>query len=277
MSVYKYKDILAKAKGIKDSVEKNYDFIVTAKWSYYIAKALLQPNKDFNGIGFKEASKPNGTYISQYIPKKDYLDMCTRLVKYVEKNKQLPNNVAWRSYKVDIRLFTYIISYLLVHYDAEKKLKSKVNVSSKYFVKPTETTNVVYDYFVKQTGLKPKYLDDVCDWVRDKVTYQFYFDDQKSNKQVIDSKAGNCTDLLQFLVNMAKALGYDFEVIHTQCKQSGTGHVYGRFKKKTSSEWIVRDIACIADESRYCVWCEVPNGGYLLSKNPSWFMENLNR
>jgi hypothetical protein len=77
-------------------------------------------------------------------------------------------------------------------------------------------------------------------------------------------------------VNMAKALGYEWEVIHTECRQSGTGHVYPRFRK--GGEWFTRDVACIADESTYCVWCDVEDGrGYLLAKNPSWLLENLNR
>jgi len=149
-----------------------------------------------------------------------------------------------------------------------------VNISSKVFVKPTESKGEIYNYFVKKTGITPKQLDDVCNWVKNKVTYQFYYDDQKTNKQVIDSKAGNCTDLLQFLTVMADALNYEWKVIHTQCRQSGVGHVYGQFKKKGTSEWFTRDIACIADESRYCVWCEVPNGGNQLAINPAWFLAN---
>ena len=76
---------------------------------------------------------------------------------------------------------------------------------------------------------------------------------------------------------MAKALGYEWKVIHTQCKVSKTGHVYGMFRKKGSSNWFIRDIACIADESDYCVWCQVPDKVYKLAENPSWFLENLNR
>ena len=83
-----------------------------------------------------------------------------------------------------------------------------------------------------------------------------------------------CT-LKQFLITRAEALGYKWEVYHVKCNKSGTGHVYGRFKK--SGDWFVRDIACIADESRYCVWCEAGNGGTLIAKNPVWFLQNLRR
>jgi hypothetical protein len=72
-------------------------------------------------------------------------------------------------------------------------------------------------------------------------------------------------------------MDYDWEVYHVRCNVSGVGHVYGRFKKKGTSSWFTRDIACIVDESRYCVWCEAGNGGTLWAKNPSWFLANLNR
>lgn len=277
MTDYKYKDIVAKAKAIKKQVQNNYDFTVTPRWCYYICRAILEPNKTFKGFKIAEPSRPDGTYISRTVGKADYIDMCRRVVTYVEKYKKMPNHVAYKDYKINIRLFTFVAAYILSHYVTDKKLPSTVNINTKYFTKPTETTNAVYDYWVKKFGFKPKFLDDVCDYVLKHFTYQYYFDDQKSNKQVIDSKAGNCTDLLQMLVNMAEAMGYDWKVIHTQCRQSGTGHVYGMFKKKNSADYFVRDIACIADESRYCIWCEVPDGGNLLAENPSWFLSNLRR
>jgi hypothetical protein len=143
-------------------------------------------------------------------------------------------------------------------------------------VKPTETGNAVFDYWVKKFGNTPKTIDDVCNYILKHFDYEYYFDDHKSNKQVIDSKAGNCTDLSQMLSNMAEALGYEWKCIHTQCRQSGTGHVYLKLRK--GGNWFTRDVACIADESRYCIWCDVDNGGgNLIATNPSWWISNRNR
>lgn len=275
MSNYSYNKILDTAKTVQKNVKTDYKTKVHNRWCYYFAKSILNPKKNITTITVNDANDPTGTYISNQIKKADYIDVCKRLTVYVEKNKRLPNYVTYSKYKLTPHLLVEVLSRILVWYSNNGKLPSQANINSKVFNKPTESKNEVYDYFVKKTGLKPKYLDDVCDWARDKVTYQFYFDDKKSNKEVIDSKAGNCTDLLQMLVNMAKALGYEWKVIHTECKQSGTGHVYGMFRK--SGDWFIRDIACIADESRYCVWCQVPNGGNKLAENPSWFMQNLNR
>jgi hypothetical protein len=276
MTNYKWKDIIKQAQKCKKNVETEYRLGMNSRWAYYFSKAIMTVNTDVKKINFTETTKPIGNNISNQIYKKDYFDMCKRLIKYVETHKQMPNYITYKNYKVLPRLATYMFSRILVYYNKNGAFPKYANINSKCFTKPTETGNAVFDYWVKKFGFKPTCIDDVCDYIRDHFEYEFYFDDYKSNQQVIDSKAGNCVDLTQMAVNMAKALGYEWEVIHTECRQSGTGHVYPRFRK--GGEWFTRDVACIADESTYCVWCDVEDGrGYLLAKNPSWLLENLNR
>ena len=277
MTQYTYREIIKQARLLKKNVEKDQKMGMNSRWAYYFAKAIKKPNTSIQKLSFEEAKNPTGDYISRDVQKADYLDMAKRLITYVETHKQMPNYVTYKGIKVLPRLVIYAFAKILVYYEDHNKTAPKyVTISSKAYTKPTETGNVVYDYWVKKFGFKPTCIDDVCDYIRDHFEYEFYFDDYKSNQQVIDSKAGNCTDLTQMAVNMAKALGYEWEVIHTECRQSGTGHVYPRFRK--GGEWFTRDVACIADESTYCVWCDVEDGrGYLLAKNPSWLLENLNR
>ena len=92
----------------------------------------------------------------------------------------------------------------------------------------------------------------------------------------MDDFAGNCTDLMQWLANMAQAMGYDWKCIHVECRVSGIGHVWGKFRHKTYTEnaWINRDPSAVCGNSIRNMWCE---DGYLLAENPSWWMENLNR
>ncbi len=275
----KYEEIVKKAKEIKETVESEYKLPYSTP-VYYIAKTILnQSKKDVANIKIRMADHSTGDYFSRQIYKTTYLDMAKRLTQYVEKNNQLPNYITDnKNKKMKVTDYVYMFSNILIEYDKTGKQPDKINVNSKAFTQPIEYPNKVYGLFVKHTGIKPKYLDDVCDWVKKYVTYLFYFDDQETNEEVIKYKKGNCTDLLQMLCNMAEAMDYEFKVIHTKCRQSGTGHVYGKFRKKGSSEWFIRDIACIADNSDYCVWCNVDTGaGYLLEVNPAWFLENLHR
>ena len=272
----KYNDILKQARSLKKSVETEQEFNINSKYIYYICKCIVKKG-DVKYKDFDKAPNSNGTYISRSVYKKDYMKMVNHLIDFVESRNRLPNFIKVAGKNVRVKDYGYAFARILVYINDNGAYPKYVNINSKAYVKASETSNNVFDYWVKKFGFKPTCIDDVCDYIMKHFTYEFYFDDHKSNKQVIDSKAGNCTDLLQMLINMAKALGYQWKVIHTQCKQSGTGHVYGKFYKK-STGWFIRDIACIADESRYCVWCNVDNGaGYQLAVNPSWFIANLNR
>ena len=276
MSVHTYKELISKAKTCQNNVKKNYELGISYRWSYYFAKAIINPKTDIKKGTFNDCKNPIGTYISRQISKADYLDIAKRYVAYIEKNKRFPNYATYKDYQIRPRLLTIFFANILVSYDKNGKLPVEMNINSKCFTKPTETGNAVYDYFVKKTGKKPKTMDEVLEYVCNYFHYQGYFDDQKSNKQVMDSKSGNCVDLLQWLINMLKPLGYDGKCIHVECRKSGTGHVFGKFrhKKNTENKWVTRDPAAVCQNSIRNVWCD---DGYLLAENPSWFMSNLNR
>lgn len=275
---YTYSEIVQKANSIKKGVAKKYELVENPQWVYWICRAILTPKKNIPKFKVNNAPKQSGDNLSRQIIEKDYKDMASRLIKFVDTNKTLPNYIVINGKKMKMQDYVYMFSRILVYYFNNNNTYPKyAEVNSKAFTKPTEYPNKVYGLWVKYIGTKPKCLDDVCDYIKNHFNYQFYYDDQKSNEQVLKTKAGNCTDLLQMLTNMADAMDYDWEVIHTKCNKSGVGHVYGRFKKKGTSNWFIRDIACIADESRYCIWCQVGNGGTQLAKNPSWFLKNRQR
>ena len=276
MSSITYETIIDEAWKIQLGIMKQHKLVESTKWDYYMAKAILQRHSPVKKIPVNKATDINkGDYFSRQIKKSVYLDTVQRFITYVETHNQIPNTIRIGEKLMGVKDYTNMFSAILVYYSKHRELPKTINVNSKAFVKPTEDKNTVFTKWVNTFKFTPKYIDDVCDYIRDHFTYQFYFDDQKSNNEVIESKAGNCTDLLQMLINMAEALGYEWKVYHVRCNQSGTGHVYGMFKR--DGDWFIRDIACIADESRYCVWCEAGNGGSLIATNPSWFLSNLRR
>lgn len=278
MAEYTYKTIVSKAESIKENAEKNQKKPGQG-WLYYIGKSILKPKKNIKKITIKSAEKSSGNDFSRQIKKSDYIDMAERFTKYVEKNHQIPNYISIGSKKMRVSDYAYMFSNVLVYYDEHGKFPSEVDVNSKVYVKPTETKSTVLKLWINTFNFTPKYLDDICDYILKHFTYQFYYDDQKSNSECIKTKSGNCTDLLQLLCVLAQALGYEWKVIHVRCNRSGVGHVYGMFRKSgiNGGKWFIRDIACIADESRYCIWCEANNGGTKLAENPAWFKENLYR
>ena len=276
MSSITYETIIDVAWKIQLGIMKQHKLVESSKWDYYMAKAILQRHTAIKKINVNKATNiDKGNYFSRQIKRSVYLDMVTRLIAYTESHNTIPNTIRIGDKLMGVKDFTNMFSAILVYYSKHGELPKTVNVNSKAFVKPTEDKNTVFTKWVNTFKFTPEYIDDVCDYIRDHFNYQFYFDDQKSNNEVIETKSGNCTDLLQMLINMAEALGYEWKVYHVRCNQSGTGHVYGMFKR--DGDWFIRDIACIADESRYCVWCEAGNGGSLIAVTPNWFLENLRR
>ena len=275
MSTYTYKTILKQAQTCHKNVSKNHKTGMWSWWGYYFAKALLNPKKDVTVIKIDNTDS-KGDYFSQLIGQGKYLSCAKYLVEYCEKHHKMPKNISYNGKHINNRLFTYLMAKGLIAYNELGKYKTSLNLNSKVFTAPTETGNAVYDYFVKKTGKKPKTLDDILEYVCNYFHYQGYYDDQKSNKQVMDTKAGNCVDLLQWLMNMTEPLGYDSKCIHVQCRTSGTGHVFGKFrhKKNTDGKWVTRDPAAVCQNSIHNVWCE---NGYLLAENPDWFLSNKNR
>lgn len=282
MTSYTYKQILNKAKTCQNNVKKEYKLGINYKWSYYFAKAILTPKKNINRIKLNDAPSPSGTHISRQIDKADYLDICKRLVKYVENDKKhrLPNYITYKNYRIRPRLLTETLARLLVWYDTNNRYPSKLNINDKVFNKPSETTNDVYNYFVKTFGSFGNSIDGALNKVLDR-GYSYYYDDVYTNKESINRmKKGqgiNCTDACHVFYNiMLKliALGKYKRVdcLHVQC--SSGGHVKLLITKLDGSTFVRDPACCISDNGKgvSCNWCT--NTGV---KNPSWFMQNLKR
>ena len=280
MANYTYKEIITQAKTCKANVEKEYKTGISSKWSYYFAKTILKPGKDITKITIEDAKNPDATHISNQILKKDYKDICERLTTYVEKHHRLPNYVSYKTYKLTPHLLTEILSRILVYYNKHETLPSYVNANSKVFTKPTESSNKVYEYFVKVFGNFGDTIDGALAKIVDK-GYAYYYDDTYSNIESIDRiKKGlgiNCTDSCQVFYNIMLELinrgkYKKVECLHVQC--SSGGHVKLRITLNDNTK-IVRDPACaLSDNGKgyKCVWCT--NSGNI---NPSWFMANVNR
>jgi len=277
-----YKEILKQAQSCKDNVKQNYKLGITPKWSYYFAKALVNPKKDIQTISIDNAPKQSHTNISRQVTSKQYLSLAKKYYQFVESKHRLPNYLRWGNYKISIALCTYTFARCLVYYDKHGKYDNEITVNQKVFNKPSEPSNEVYTYFKKVFGD----FGDTIDGALKKINgngYGGYSDDRYSNKTSIDRmKKGvgiNCTDSCHvfyniILVLIKKGKYKKVECLHVQCS-SGTGHVRLRITLKDGSK-ILRDPASVLDGNGVTSnWCT--SNYELWAIDPSWFMENLNR
>ena len=253
MTEYTYKQVLGVAKACQANIKKEYKLGVTSKWSYFFAKAILQPNKVYNQFNYPASQQPHGDYLSRQISISDCLDCCKRLVKYVETNKRMPNYIAWKNFKISPALFTEVLSRVLIYLDTHKTLPKYANINSKAFTEETETVNEVYSYFVKVFGTFDNTIDGALRKIAGK-GYGYYYDDVYSNKESINRmKTGqgvNCTDSCQVFYNILSELikkgkYKKVECLHVKCS-GGDGHVRLRITLNDGS-YIYRDPAAVLD------------------------------
>lgn len=121
-----YTEIVAKAREFKKGVEKEKKVVISPKWSYYFAQAILHPKQNITRIGtFDKAPKPMGnTFNKVKIYKADYTKCAKQLIQFVEKNKRLRNYLDWNNKKIRVRDYAYNLAKILVYYDDHKVLPS---------------------------------------------------------------------------------------------------------------------------------------------------------
>jgi hypothetical protein len=281
MSTYTYKTILKQAQTCHKNVSKNHKTGMWSWWGYYFAKALLNPKKDVTVIKIDNTDS-KGDYFSQLIGQGKYLSCAKYLTEYCEKHHKMPKNIPYNGKHINNRLFTYLMAKGLIAYNELGKYKTSLNLNSKVFTAPTETTNEVYNYFVKVFGK----FDNTIDGALSKIDgngYGGYSDDRYSNKTSIDRMKNqqgiNCTDSCHVFYNIMKqliALGKykKVECLHVRCS-SGVGHVRLRITMNDGSK-ILRDPASVLDGNGITSnWCT--SNYELWGIDPDWFMSNLNR
>ena len=282
----KFKSIVATATEVKEYVEKHNKLpskangLSKAKYSYIFVKSVLNPNREIAELSYADAPNPSGDSIDKKYTKSEYTVIARDVNSFVTSNKRLPNYDLFKNVKVNVQDIVYSFAKIITFYGENKRLPATCKFDSSLFKTKvnakTITPNETYNYFVKKTGKRFTTIDDLLAYVKAHGTYLYYFNGHKTNKEVTDSMAANCTDWLQWLINMAEAMGYSWKCIHVQCK-SGDGHVRGQFKhsKHTGGNWINRDPAAVAKgNSVTSIWC---SNGTLIDTNPDWFLETLRK
>lgn len=259
-----------------DNVKYNY-----GTFNAILADGIVNAKSTLKHKAFNNAPSPTGDKINKTLTRNEYLKLAKEIVEFSNKNKRSPNYALYQKYKIRPKVFGYGFAKIARFYGKNARLPNTCEFNSSVFKSkssaPTIKANDAWNYFVKKTGFKGNTIDEVLAYVRKHGKYQFYFDGHKTNKQVTDAMAANCTDWLQWLIQIAEALGYDWKCLHVYCAKSKCGHVRGQFRhsKHTGGNWINRDPAAVSDGgSLTSIWC---SGGKLLATNPSWFMETLRK
>ena len=258
---------LAAAKYVKDYTEKNRKLPSSvnigpykcsmAQFLYVSSKAIVNLNKgsveDLYIFNMKAPSKPGEAANLGNLY--DYASVAKAVVNYADANAMLPASVNSKVGKIGFNGLVYSNAKILTYYANNKKMPAYVNVQ-------TYTYNVDIQYLLatancqvnnaqikalaeRLTSGKTSDWDKataIFNYVRDHVSYSFYYDTRYGAVGTINAGTGNCVDHAHACNALFRASGLGARYVHGTCTFS-SGSVYGHVWSQVyvDGSWVVAD------------------------------------
>ena len=259
--------VLAAAKTVKTYIDKNRKLptavnigstkVTTAQFLYVATKAIYNLKKGLNGdlyvFNMKNPSKPgSATYLGNLY---DYVTAARNLIVYADSNAVLPNAIDSKVGSISYDGWVYAAVNVLSFYNTNKVMPNYVtvksyvyNVDSKYL---QATTNCQVNNPLIQSLAAKLTSGITSDWdkalaifnyVRDHVSYSFYYDTKYGAVGTLNAGTGNCVDHAHACVALFRAAGLGARYVHGTCTFS-SGSVYGHVWAQVyvNDGWVVAD------------------------------------
>ena len=271
--------IVTASKNLQSYVEKNHNLpstvnigclaYTTADYLYLASKVIgyLKTNKNLDAPykSIKSPSKPGAA--SNMGNLNNYLAVAKSVVKTADTKGQMPNYVSSSVGDIGYKGVVYAFARVLAYYGSHNSLPDSIAIKSltstsypgKLNSKNTITNLAPYlaastncqvnNAKIKQlvskltSGLSSEdsKAKAIYNYVRDTISYSFYYDTRYGAVGTLDAKTGNCVDHSHLLVAMYRAAGLPARYVHGTCTfTSGTyGHVWTQVL--LGDTWVVAD------------------------------------
>ena len=260
-------NIIKASKNVKNYIEKNKKLpstvkvgsltISTAEYLYLASQAIVNLNANKKtDIAFKTIKNPSkpGSAADQG-NLNNYLSVAKSVIKTSDSKGQMPNSVSSDVGTIGYKGLTYAFARVVAFYGnnnvmpnyvAIKSLTSSSSTTSKLNSKNTISNLAAYlaastNCQVNNSKIKAlvakltKGLTSekdkataIFNYVRDTISYSFYYDTKYGAVGTLNAKTGNCVDHSHLLVAMYRTAGLAARYAHGTCTfSSGTyGHVW---------------------------------------------------
>ena len=239
---------------LKEYIESNSklpDSIVlaNAKYSlpqflYLMSEAIVKINSSDRSatavISVNSASSPTGDVIDSDLAIASYIDVANRVAKFIESYSQAPNYASSTVGKIIYSELLDSFSRVLTYYDSNGYLPSTIHIIFKGEISQS-ISNLAMSLTDGLNSTRDKAVA-LYNYVRDKISYSFYYNTQKGAEGTLTSKSGNCCDQAQLLVAMARSVNLTVRFATGYCTfSSGStyGHVWVQFN--IDGTWINAD------------------------------------
>jgi len=268
----KVKKYISEHAKLPSSVKLGDVSVKTADYLYLASKAIVNlKDGSKNSISIKILTNPSSPKAATdlgYL--KDYLSVAKSVVKTAESKGKLPNYVNSKIGKIGYKGIVSAFAKVLVSYDKKDKMPSYIAVkslssstsSAKGAMNMKNTITALAAYLAaskncevnnaKIKKLVTKLTKDcktekekasaIYNYVRDKISYSFYYNTRYGAVGTLNAKSGNCVDQAHLTVAMFRAAGLATRYVHAKCTfSSGNtfGHVFAQVL--IGNTWTVAD------------------------------------
>ena len=247
---------------------------------YVMSQAISQIGKsNYNNIAIKTGvnspQSPSGDTINNNLYKSDYLTVAGNVATFISSNNRAPNyassslgNIAY-SELVDAfsRILAFygsnsntLPNYVTINYGSSSSsssisvtgsgLNQKNTITDLSAYLKSSTNCQVGDSKIKSVvnGLISGLTTDtqkataIYNYVRDKISYSFYYNTNYGAKGTLTAGKGNCVDQAHLLVAMFRTAGLAARYVHGTCTFS-SGSTYGHVWTQVliGDTWVVAD------------------------------------
>lgn len=231
------------------TVQKTQKLAIVDKYNYRMrtylyAKSILNPRKDIKSKPVGKPQQAIGNAIYDNIYKEDYIDICKTIITYVDEHSRFPNFVKWGKYKLSPALLCYELARIVLSIKKKGKLPKYCNFNTAVFRKIKLTP--ICDKLSNLTGVQIDTYKGIYA-AMEHFSYQFYYEDVKTQSEVFESMAGNCVDLNQvaYIALIEKYGTENVQIVRgvINCSQQ-YGHVWCRIK--IDGSWVNFDASAAA-------------------------------
>ena len=274
------KEVIAASQYVKKYIESNSELpktvqigsvtYPTAEYVYLASQAIINLNSNNkNSISVKTVNNPtNPKSASNLGNLNDYLSVAKSIVNTCNSKGTMPDSVSSKVGTIGYNGLVYAIARVVAFYDDYSIMPNYVTIktyetSSSSSLNSKNTITNLKPYLAASTNCqvgnsKIKSIVDsltsglttdkakataIYNYVRDQVSYSFYYDTKYGAVGTLNAKTGNCVDQAHLLIAMYRTAGLAARYVHGTCYFTLSGSTYGHVWTQVliGDTWIVGD------------------------------------
>lgn len=186
---------------------------------------------------------PTGDLINGTIKKSEYLKIAKKIKSFIDSKGIVPNYATSSLGDIQYDSLVYMYSKILGFHKTKNRLPSYVTIDPiivnslpsdlQQYLQPTENCQSDDSRIKSLASLLTKGISSthskgvkLFNWVRDNLSYSFYYNTRYGAVNTYRNKTGNCVDHSHLLIALARAAGIPARYAHGKCTFT-SGNVYG--------------------------------------------------